>query len=65
VIVEILPGIDGYVHVSQLAEGFVKKASDVVKEREEILVKVIEIDPSGRVKLSRKAALREQKGEQE
>jgi polyribonucleotide nucleotidyltransferase len=65
VIVEILPGIDGYVHVSQLAEGFVKKASDVVKEREEILVKVIEIDPGGRVKLSRKAALREQKGEQE
>ncbi|OPY83893.1 MAG: Polyribonucleotide nucleotidyltransferase [Syntrophorhabdus sp. PtaU1.Bin153] len=64
VIVEILPGVDGYVHVSQLAEGFVKKASDVVKEREEILVKVIEIDPSGRVKLSRKAALREQKGEQ-
>ncbi|OPX93208.1 MAG: Polyribonucleotide nucleotidyltransferase [Syntrophorhabdus sp. PtaU1.Bin002] len=65
VIVEILPGVDGYVHVSQLAEGFVKKASDVVKEREEILVKVIEIDPGGRVKLSRKAALREQKGEQE
>ncbi|OPY65587.1 MAG: Polyribonucleotide nucleotidyltransferase [Syntrophorhabdus sp. PtaU1.Bin050] len=65
VIVEILPGVDGYVHVSQLAEGFVKKASDVVKEREEILVKVIEVDPNGRIKLSRKAALREQKGEQE
>jgi len=61
VIVEILPGIDGYVHVSQLAEGFVKKASDVVKEREEIAVKVIEIDPNGRIKLSRKAALKEQK----
>jgi polyribonucleotide nucleotidyltransferase len=61
VIVEILPGIDGYVHVSQLAEGFVKKASDVVKEREEITVKVIEVDPNGRIKLSRKAALKEQK----
>lgn len=61
VIVEILPGIDGYVHVSQLADGYVKKASDVVKEREEITVKVIEIDPNGRIKLSRKAALKEQK----
>jgi polyribonucleotide nucleotidyltransferase len=61
VIVEILPGIEGYVHVSQLAEGFVKKASDVVKEREEITVKVIEVDQNGRIKLSRKAALKEQK----
>lgn len=64
VIVEILPGVDGYVHVSQLAEGYVKKASDVVKEREEITVKVIEIDPNGRIKLSRKAALKEQKDQQ-
>lgn len=63
VIVEILPGVEGYVHVSQLAEGYVKKASDVVKEREEITVKVIEIDPNGRIKLSRKAALKEQKGQ--
>ena len=60
VIVEILPGVDGYVHVSQLAEGYVKKASDVVKEREEITVKVIEIDPNGRIKLSRKAAMKDQ-----
>lgn len=65
VIVEILPGIEGYVHVSQLADGFVKKATDVVKEREEITVKVIEIDPNGRIKLSRKAALREQKPKEE
>jgi polyribonucleotide nucleotidyltransferase len=64
VIVEILPGIDGYVHVSQLAEGYVKKASDVVKERDEITVKVIEIDPNGRIKLSRKAVLKEQKGQE-
>ncbi|MBP1746080.1 MAG: hypothetical protein H6Q54_695, partial [Deltaproteobacteria bacterium] len=35
--------------------------SDVVKEREEITVKVIEVDPNGRIKLSRKAALKEQK----
>ena len=64
VIVEILPGIDGYVHVSQLAEGYVKKPSEVVKEREEITVKVIEIDPNGRIKLSRKAALKDQKEKQ-
>jgi polyribonucleotide nucleotidyltransferase len=64
VIVEILPGVDGYVHVSQLAEGYVKKATDVVKEREEITVKVIEIDPNGRIKLSRKAAMKEQKGQE-
>ena len=64
VIVEILPGIDGYVHVSQLAEGYVKNPSEVVKEREEITVKVIEIDPNGRIKLSRKAALKDQKEQQ-
>jgi polyribonucleotide nucleotidyltransferase len=64
VIVEILPGIDGYVHVSQLAEGYVKNPSEVVKEREEITVKVIEIDPNGRIKLSRKAALKDQKEKQ-
>ncbi len=62
---EILPGVEGYVHVSQLAEGYVKKATDVVKEREEITVKVIEIDPTnGRIKLSRKAALKEQKAQE-
>jgi polyribonucleotide nucleotidyltransferase len=64
VIVEILPGIEGYVHVSQLAEGYVKNPSEVVKEREEITVKVIEIDPNGRIKLSRKAALKDQKEQQ-
>jgi polyribonucleotide nucleotidyltransferase len=64
VIVEILPGIDGFIHVSQLSDGYVKKASDVVKEREEILVKVIDIEPNGRIKLSRKAVLREQKGQE-
>jgi len=59
VIVDIMPNVDGFVHVSQLAEGYVKKASDVVKEREEILVKVIEVEPSGRIRLSRKALLNE------
>jgi polyribonucleotide nucleotidyltransferase len=64
VIVEILPGIDGFAHVSQLAEGFVKKASDVVKEGDEVIVKVIEVESNGRIKLSRKAALKEQQQNQ-
>lgn len=61
VIVELLPGADGFVHISQLSDGFVKKASDVVKEGEEMLVKVTDIEQNGRIKLSRKAALKEQK----
>ncbi len=57
--VEILPGKEGLVHVSQLAEGFVKNVKDVLKEGQEVEVKVIEIDDQGRTNLSRKAALRE------
>jgi polyribonucleotide nucleotidyltransferase len=58
-IVELYPGTDGLVHISQLAEGHVKEVSDVLKEGDEVLVKVIDIDPQGRIRLSRKAALRE------
>ena len=61
-IVEILPGVDGLVHVSQLAETYIKKASDVVKEGDQISVKVIEVEPNGRIRLSRKAALKEEQG---
>jgi polyribonucleotide nucleotidyltransferase len=60
-IVELFPGTDGLVHISQLAEGHVKEVSDVMKEGDEVLVKVIDIDPQGRIRLSRKAALRETK----
>jgi polyribonucleotide nucleotidyltransferase len=60
-IVELFPGTDGLVHISQLAEGHVKEVSDVLKEGDEVLVKVIDIDPQGRVRLSRKAALKEAK----
>ena len=60
-IVELYPGTDGLVHISQLAEGHVKEVSDILKEGEEVLVKVIDIDPQGRIRLSRKAALREAK----
>ncbi len=54
---EILPGIDGLIHISQLDHSRVRKVTDVVKEGEEVLVKVIEIDKDGRIRLSRKAAL--------
>jgi polyribonucleotide nucleotidyltransferase len=60
-IVEILPGVDGLVHVSQLADTYIKKVSDVVKEGDEILVKVLDVEPNGRIRLSRKAAAREAK----
>ncbi len=60
-IVELFPGTDGLIHISQLAETHVKEVSDVLKEGDEVLVKVIDIDPQGRIRLSRKAALRETK----
>lgn len=53
---EIAPGKDGLVHVSELAEGFVKKVEDVVKIGDEIKVKVIGIDELGRINLSKKQA---------
>ena len=59
--VEILPGKEGLVHISQLAEGHVNKVEDVVHEGDEITVKVSEIDSQGRVNLSRKAILLEEK----
>lgn len=58
-IVEIFPGTDGLIHISQLAEGHVKAVSDILKEGDEVVVKVIDIDPQGRIRLSRKLALRE------
>ncbi|HOJ44044.1 MAG TPA: polyribonucleotide nucleotidyltransferase, partial [Syntrophorhabdaceae bacterium] len=60
VIVDIMPNVDGFVHISQLSDGYVKRPSDIVKERDEMLVKVIDIEPSGRIRLSRKAVLGEQ-----
>ncbi|NMA14629.1 MAG: S1 RNA-binding domain-containing protein, partial [Clostridia bacterium] len=55
-----LPGKEGMVHISQLANKRVAKVTDVVKEGDEVLVKAIGIDSQGRVKLSRKEALRDQ-----
>jgi polyribonucleotide nucleotidyltransferase len=55
--VEILPGRDGMVHISELAEGRVEKVEDVVDVGDEITVMVIEIDQMGRINLSRRALL--------
>jgi polyribonucleotide nucleotidyltransferase len=57
--VEILPGTDGLVHISQLAPERVRRVTDVVKEGDEVLVKVLDIDKQGKIKLSRKEALEE------
>jgi len=57
--VEIVPNRDGLVHISQLAEHRVKKVEDVVKEGDELEVKVIEIDANGKVRLSHKDVLKE------
>jgi polyribonucleotide nucleotidyltransferase len=58
--VEIIPGNEGLLHISQIAENRIRTVNDVLSEGDEVLVKVIEIDPSGKVRLSRKTALREQ-----
>jgi len=55
--VEILPGIDGLVHISQLAKERVEKVTDILKVGDEIQVKVLEIDSNGKIRLSRRALL--------
>jgi polyribonucleotide nucleotidyltransferase len=57
--VEILPGTDGLLHISQLAPERVRKVTDVLKEGDEVMVKVLEIDRQGKIRLSRKEALQE------
>jgi polyribonucleotide nucleotidyltransferase len=55
--VEILPGLDGLLHVSEIAHYRVKDVRDELKEGDQVLVKVINIDPSGKIRLSRKALI--------
>ncbi len=55
--VEILPGVDGMVHISQLSDRRVPRVEDVVKVGDEIMVMVTDIDPEGRIRLSRQAVL--------
>lgn len=56
--VEILPGAEGLLHISQIADNRITNIRDEIKEGDEILVKVIEIDKLGRIRLSRKEAMR-------
>jgi polyribonucleotide nucleotidyltransferase len=63
--VEVLPGKDGLVHISELADFRVKSVEDVVKVGDMVWVKCIGIDDKGRVKLSRKAAMRDRNAEAE
>jgi polyribonucleotide nucleotidyltransferase len=60
--VEIMPGTDGLLHVSEIANHRVKDVRDELKEGQQILVKVINIDPTGKIRLSRKALLTEEPG---
>ncbi len=61
--VEILPGTEGLLHISQISEKRIAKVTDEMSEGDEVRVKVIEIDKMGRIRLSRKEALREQEAE--
>jgi polyribonucleotide nucleotidyltransferase len=60
--VEIMPGLDGLLHVSEIAHYRVKEVRDELKEGEQVLVKVINIDPSGKIRLSRKALIEPPEG---
>ena len=60
--VELFPGTDGLIHISELSDKRVKSVSDVLKEGDEVMVKVISIDKSGKIRLSRKEALAERAG---
>ena len=59
VFIEIKPGVDGLCHITQLTEQKVKSVDEVVKLGDEVLVKVVDIDRQGRIKLSRKDAFGE------
>jgi len=58
--VEIMPGTEGLLHISQIAETRIRAVADVLSEGDAVAVKVIEIDPNGKIRLSRKSALRDQ-----
>jgi polyribonucleotide nucleotidyltransferase len=58
--VEVIPGTEGLLHISQIAENRIRTVNDVLTEGDIVVVKVIEIDGNGKMRLSRKAALRDQ-----
>ncbi len=61
--VEIMPGLDGLLHVSEIAHYRVKDVRDELKEGDQVMVKVINIDPSGKIRLSRKALIAPEEGQ--
>jgi polyribonucleotide nucleotidyltransferase len=61
--VEILPGTDGLLHVSEIADYRVREVRDELREGQQLVVKVINIDPAGKIRLSRRAVLRDERGE--
>ncbi|TSA04812.1 MAG: polyribonucleotide nucleotidyltransferase [Nitrospiraceae bacterium] len=63
--VEVLPGVDGLVHISQLAHHRVQVVTDEVKEGDEILVKVLDVDRQGKIRLSRKEAMPDPKASEQ
>lgn len=63
--VEILPGTEGLLHISQISEKRIAKVSDELREGDEVLVKVIEIDRVGKIRLSRKEAMRDESARRE
>jgi polyribonucleotide nucleotidyltransferase len=58
--VEVIPNTEGLLHISQIAESRIRSVQDVLSEGDEVAVKVIEVDGNGKMRLSRKIALREQ-----
>jgi len=60
--VEILPGTDGLLHISQIGPGRVNKVTDVLKEGDVVMVKVLEVDKQGKIRLSRKEAMQAEPG---
>jgi polyribonucleotide nucleotidyltransferase len=58
--VEVIPNTEGLLHISQIAETRIRSVQDVLTEGDEVLVKVIEVDGNGKMRLSRKMALRDQ-----
>jgi polyribonucleotide nucleotidyltransferase len=57
--VELFPGTDGLIHISELSDKRVKSVADVLNEGDEVLVKVVSIDKTGKIRLSRKEAMAE------
>jgi polyribonucleotide nucleotidyltransferase len=58
--VEIFPGTDGLLHISEMADRRVGTVDEICQEGDELLVKCIDVDPSGKIRLSRRAALADQ-----